>query len=130
MNLIFKNKKITGILTVLPENEVKFEDEIGNYNFSEAKSLKLKTTMGYNKRHIVNDGVCVSDLCTFGLSYLFDHKLLSKDDIDALILVTQSPDYFMPPTSNIIQGRFNLKHDMICMDINQGCAGYIVGLIQ
>lgn len=130
MNLTFKHKKITGILTVMPKNKVLFEDEMSNYNFSEAKSRKLKLTMGYNKRHIVEDGVCVSDLCIFGLSYLFDNKLLNKEDIDALILVTQSPDYFMPPTSNVIQGKLGLKTDIICLDINQGCAGFVVGLIQ
>lgn len=130
MNLKFKNKKITGILSVLPANEVLFEDEMENYNFSIAKSLKLKTAMGFNKRRIVEDGVCSSDLCIKGLSYLFDSGKLKKDEIDALILITQSPDYIMPPTSNVIQGHFELKHDMICLDINQGCSGYILGLIQ
>jgi 3-oxoacyl-[acyl-carrier-protein] synthase-3 len=45
-------------------------------------------------------------------------------------MVTQSPDYILPPTSNVIQGHFGLKNDMFCLDINQGCAGYIIGLIQ
>jgi 3-oxoacyl-[acyl-carrier-protein] synthase III len=130
MNLKFYNKKITGILTVLPENEVKFEDEIENYNFSSGQSMKLKLVMGYNKRRIVNENVTISDLCIYGLNYLFNKKKLKKDDIDALILVTQSPDHFMPPTSNIIQGKLNLKQDMVCMDINQGCSGYIIGLNQ
>lgn len=130
MDLRFINKKISGILTVLPAREVAFEDEICNYNFSTAKSLKLKMAMGYNKHRIVEEGVCVSDLCCYGLTYLFDHSLLKREEIDALILVTQSPDYFMPPTSNIVQGRLGLKHDMICMDVNQGCAGFILGLIQ
>jgi 3-oxoacyl-[acyl-carrier-protein] synthase III len=130
MNLKFYNKKITGILTVLPENEVKFEDEIENYNFSGSQSMKLKLVMGYNKRRIVNDHVTSSDLCVFGMEHLFNTKKINKDDIDAMILVTQSPDHFMPPTSNIIQGKLGLKQDMICLDINQGCAGYIVGLNQ
>lgn len=130
MNLKFNNKKITGILTILPENEIKFEDEIDNYNFSKSQSMKLKLIMGYNKRRIIKEGTTSSDLCIYGMNYLFKNKLLNKNDIDALILVTQSPDYFMPPTSNIIQGKLNLKQDIVCMDINQGCAGYIVGLIQ
>lgn len=130
MNFSFENKRITGILTVLPKNEVRFEDEMSNYNFPEAKSLKLKATMGYNKHRIVQEGVCVSDLCIHGLGYLLSEGLLKEDEIDALILVTQSPDYFMPPTSNVIQGALGLKEDMICLDINQGCAGYIVGLFQ
>lgn len=130
MNLKFSNKKITGILTVLPSREVTFEEGMGNYNFSTAKSLKLKMAMGYNKHRIVDENTCVSDLCVFGLNYLIDNKFLNKNGIDALILVTQSPDYFMPPTSNVIQGRLGLKTDTFCMDVNQGCAGYIIGLIQ
>jgi 3-oxoacyl-[acyl-carrier-protein] synthase-3 len=130
MNLTFHNKEITGILTILPENEVKFEDEMGNYSFSAAKSLKLKTAMGFNTRRIVKEGVCVSDLCIHGLEYLFENNLLRKDEIDALILVSQSPDYIMPPTSNVIQGHFALKQDLLCLDINQGCAGYIIGIFQ
>jgi 3-oxoacyl-[acyl-carrier-protein] synthase-3 len=130
MELKFRNKKITGVLSILPSNEVTFEEEMGNYNFSEAKSLKLKMAMGYKKHRIASSGQCSSDFCIAGLQYLFDHDFLKKDEIDALILVTQSPDYFMPPTSNIIQGHFGMKHDMICLDINQGCAGFEVGLIE
>ncbi len=130
MNLLFKDKKITGILTVLPAHENRFDDEVGQYNFSAAKSLKLKLTMGYNKRRVVEGETCVSDLCIHGLNYLLETGKLQKEEIDALILVTQSADYIMPPTSNIIQGKLGLKRDMICMDINQGCAGYIIGLIQ
>jgi 3-oxoacyl-[acyl-carrier-protein] synthase III len=130
MNLTFRNKAITGILTVLPANEVKFEDEMESYNFSVAKSLKLKMAMGYNKHRIVADGITISDLCVFGLNHLFENELLKKEDIDAIILVTQSPEYFMPPTSNVIQGKLGLKQDVICMDINQGCAGFEIGLFQ
>lgn len=130
MNLKFSNKKITGILSIVPAREILFEDEMENYNFSPVKSMKLKVAMGFNKKRIVNEGVTSSDLCIHGLSYLFEHNLLAKDDIDALILVTQTPDYIMPPTSNLIQGYFGLKNDMLCMDINQGCAGYIIGLYQ
>lgn len=130
MNFKFHNKKISGILTVLPANEVRFEDEMHNYNFSAAKSLKLKLAMGYDKHRIVQNDVSVSDLCVYGIQYLLDRNLIKKDEIDALILVTQSPDFFMPPTSNVIQGRLGLKSDIFCLDINQGCAGYEVGLIQ
>ena len=130
MNLKFKNKAITGILTVLPSKEVLFEEEMESYNFSKAKSLKLKLAMGYNKHRIVEEDTSISDICIFGLEYLFKNNLLKKKDIDALILITQSPDYFMPPTSNVIQGKLGLKHDIICLDINQGCAGFEIGLFQ
>lgn len=130
MDLRFKNKKISGILTILPQRVVPFEEEMGDYNFPEKKSLRLKKVMGYNTHRIAAEGQCSSDFCIHGLKYLFENGLLDKNSIDAMILVTQSPDYYMPPTSNIIQGYFNMKHDMICLDINQGCAGFEIGLIQ
>jgi len=130
MNLKYHNKKISGILTVVPENEVQFEDTIGNYNFSRKQSKQLGKIMGYERQRIVLPGVTVSDLCVYGLNYLFKECLLDKDEIDALILVTMSPDYFLPPTSNVIQGRLGLKEDIFCMDINQGCAGHLIGIMQ
>ena len=130
MDFIFKKKKISGILTILPKKAVKFEDEMSNYNFSPAKSMKLKLAMGYNEHRIAEPGQCSSDFCKFGLQYLFDNNLLKKEEIDALLFVSQSPDYYIPPTSNVIHGHFGLKHDCLCMDINQGCAGFEVGLIE
>ena len=129
MNFNYENKRISGILTVLPKNEVAFEDEAENYNFSVKQSMKLKKIMGYEKHRIVEGDTSVSDLCVFGMRHLLEEGLISGDDIDALILVTQTPDYYMPPTSNVIQGELGLKQDMLCLDINQGCVGYLVGLI-
>jgi 3-oxoacyl-[acyl-carrier-protein] synthase-3 len=130
MHLKFKNKKITGILSVLPSNEINYLDEIGNYNFSEKQSIKLGKIMGYGSRRIVDSNTSVSDLCTFGLNYLFDNNLLDKNSFQSIVLCTQSPDHFIPATSNIIAGNLNLSDDVICLDINQGCAGFEVGLMQ
>lgn len=130
MDFIFKNKRISGILTVLPQQSVKFEDEMANYNFSPAKSMKLKLAMGYKEHRIAAPGQTSVDFAEHGLRYLFDNGLLKKDEIDALLFVSQSPDYIMPPSSNLIQGHFGLKRDCLCLDINQGCAGFEVGLIE
>ena len=130
MDFQFKNKRISGILTILPKTAVKFEDEMANYNFSPAKSMKLKLAMGYNEHRIAAPGQTSSDFCQFGLQYLFDNGLLMSEEIDALLFVSQSPDYFMPPTSNLLHGHFGLRQDCLCMDINQGCAGFELGLIQ
>lgn len=130
MKLTFQNKKITGILSVLPANEVNFSDEIENYNFSQKQSLKLAKIMGYGTRRVATLDTAISDLCIHGLKYLFQNNKLKLEDIDALVLVTQSPDHFLPATSNIIGGEIGLSEDVLCMDINQGCAGYEVGLMQ
>ena len=130
MNFLFRDKRITGLLVVMPANERLFVDDMREFNFPEARSLKLKEIMGYDKHRIVDKNTCSSDLAVYGIQQLFDRGLLDRDEIDALIVVTQSPDFFMPPTSNVIQGRLNLKQDIFCLDINQGCAGFIIGLFQ
>ena len=85
MNLKFRNKKISGIVSVIPKNCVRFTEELANYGFSEEKSLKLKETMGFDERRIVEGEECASDLCLFGLEYLFGNNLLDKEEIGALI---------------------------------------------
>ena len=130
MNFTFRRKRISGLLAVVPAHERSFLVEMRNFNFPESRSRKLMAVMGYDKHRLAEPGVCVSDLAVFGMQHLFDRGLLDPDGFDALILVTQCPDHFMPPTSNIIQGSLGLKHDLFCLDINQGCAGFVIGLIQ
>ncbi len=130
MKHLFRGKKLTGILSILPQQEFLFDNEISNYHFPEKQTRKLKTIMGYDRHRMVKATTTVSDLCVFGMEYLFQQGYLAKDEIDALLLITQSPDFFMPPTSNIIQGKLGLKSQVLCLDINQGCCGYLVGLMQ
>lgn len=130
MRLKFTDKKISGLLLVLPAREQSFLDDMKNFDFPESRSIKLMKVMGYDKHRLVSDDVCSSDLGIHGLRHLIDTSRIEKESIDALVVVTQSPDYLMPPTSSVIQGELGLKEDMFCVDINQGCAGFIVGLIE
>lgn len=130
MNLTFHNRTISGLLTVVPANERSFLEDMRNFNFPAARSLKLKAVMGYDRHRLVTGATCCSDLAVHGLQSLFDRGLLRPDEFDALIFVSQTPDYLLPPTSNVIQGRLGLKQDLFCLDINQGCAGFLIGLIQ
>lgn len=130
MFLSFKDKKILGVLSVVPKNVVRFEDEADNYAFPKEQTLALKKMMGYNVHRVCRTPACISDLIKFGFEHLFDAGLLRREEIDAFVLLTNSPDYPVPPTSNIIQGELGLKEDCICLDINQGCAGFMVGLMQ
>ncbi len=130
MNFLFSNRRISGLLAVVPAHERSFVDEMENFHFPVSRSLKLKEVMGYDKHRLVDGPVCSSDLACFGMEHLFRNGLLDPDEIDALYVVTQSPDYLMPPTSSVIQGRLGLRQDMFCMDINQGCAGFLIGLFQ
>ena len=130
MKFNYANSTVTGILSVVPSNEVAFENEIGNYNFPEKNSLKLKKLLGFDKRRVVEGNTTCSDLAVFGIQYLLDKQLLAKEEIGCIIFVSVTPDHISPPTSNIIQGRLDLSDDIVCLDINQGCAGFVIGLFN
>ena len=130
MRTVFKNKRISGILGILPENVSYFEDEVDNYTFPPKQTLRLKKLMGYESHRLAKKDSTASDFCKFGMQYLFDNQYISKDEIGAVVVVTLSPDYFLPQISNIIHGEFDLPQDVICMDIPQGCCGFLMGLMQ
>ena len=56
-------------------------------------------------------------------------KVLGKEkNVDAIILITQTPKYNIPPNSFIIQKNLNIQKKCLVFDINHGCSGYIYGL--
>src|SRR5829696_2870694 len=115
MNFKFKNKRVSGILTVLPADEFRFEDEFERYGLTPENAARYQKTMGLGNHRISRPETAASDLAVFGLEYLFQNGLLRKDEVDALIFISQTPDYFMPPTSTVIQGRLGLGHDTFCL---------------
>lgn len=126
----FSGKRISSILGVLPENDYFFDDEVDNYNFPAKQTLRLKKIMGYEKHSIAKDGTTVSDLAIYGLDHMLKNKWIDADEIGAVIVVSLCPDHFVPHISSIIHGHFGLGQDVLCMDIPQGCCGYLVGLME
>lgn len=124
----FMGKKITGILGILPENEYDYDEE--TKEFADRQTKRLKRIMGYGKRRAVKPETATSDLCIYGLNYILDNNWINREEIGGIVVVTLTPDYFVPHVSNIIQGECNLPKDVVCMDIAQGCSAYLMGLMQ
>lgn len=49
-------------------------------------------------------------------------------DIDTVIVVSQSFDQRIPSVSSRIQSKFNLRSETFCIDVIDGCSGYIKAL--
>lgn len=124
----FIGKKITGILSVLPENEYLFENEAADP--TDVKNRRLKKIIGFGARRRVKGTTTLSDMLLYGINYLLEKKKIKKEEIGAIIVSTLSPDYFLPQISNIIQGEAGFNTDVYCIDISQACAGYVIGLTQ
>ena len=112
----------------MPETEYDFDEE--TKDFATPQTRRLKKIMGFNKRRAAKNTTTTTDLCEYGLKYLLDHKMVDTKEIGAIVVVSATPDYFIPHMSNIIHGNFDFPQDVICMDIAQGCAAYVLGIIQ
>ena len=126
----FSGKRISSMLGILPETTGYFDEEINNYSFPPKQTMRLKKIMGYDKHRLAKGTSAVSDFATHGLGYMLEQKWIAREDIGAIVVVTLCPDYFVPHISNIVQAKCDLNTDVICMDIAQGCCGFLLGLMQ
>ena len=126
----FFGKKISSLLGILPKTVGYFDEEINNYSFPPKQTLRLKKLMGFNQHRLAKETSTVSDFAVFGLNYMLEHEWLKRSEIGAVVVVTLCPDYFVPHISNIVQGKCKLSTDLVCMDIAQGCCGFLLGLMQ
>ncbi|MDB5961242.1 MAG: 3-oxoacyl-(acyl-carrier protein) synthase [Massilia sp.] len=89
---------------------------------------RVVRNIGIETRRICSEWQCFSDLALVATEQLLAELAWQRDDIDALIVVTQSPDYLIPGTAIILQDRLKLKQTTIAFDVNLGCSAYAFGL--
>jgi len=127
---VFHNKRVTGLLSVLPAASIAFEEEVGNYTFPPKQTLRLQKVMGFKRHSVVKETTAASDLAAAGLAHLFEKGWLRKEEIGALVVGCTYPDHFIPPVSSILHGRFDLPEDVFCVDLSQGCGGFLMALTE
>jgi len=122
---IFRHVKISGISTVVPKNEIRLEDELQFFGGDIKKAQRVTKMAGIDRRRVADEGVLPSDLCQHAAEKLFAGLELDRSTIDALVFVSQSPDYVMPATACILQDKLKLPKTCAAFDVNQGCTGYV-----
>jgi 3-oxoacyl-[acyl-carrier-protein] synthase III len=125
---VVNNVIIRGISTVVPKKELSLRDDSTLYNGNEKRLKKVMKSSGFDKRRIVENDVCASDLCQRAAEILFTEMSIDPKTVSAVIFVTQTPDYCMPATSCILQHKLGISEESAAFDVNQGCAGYTYGL--
>lgn len=118
------------MLGILPESVSAFDDEVGNYSFPVKQTLRLKKVMGYDRHRLSKETSTVSDFAVYGMNYMLDNGWLNREDIGAIVVVTLCPDHFVPHISNIVQANCDLSTSVLCIDVGQGCCGFLIGLMQ
>ena len=104
--------------------------------YNDALRSQLKNTcvektaagVGVSKRHIAGDDTTAGDLAVEAANRLFEASGIKREEIDFVIMATQSPDHFLPPTACIIQDKLHIPVTAGAFDFDLGCSGYVYGL--
>jgi len=120
-----KNVRIAGIAACVPK-EIEENLTLPLFDSTE-EAEKFISTTGVERRHIAKTNL-TSDLCFYATEKLIADLGWAKEEIDALVFVTQTPDYILPATSCILQDRLGLSEECYALDISLGCSGWVYGL--
>jgi 3-oxoacyl-[acyl-carrier-protein] synthase-3 len=121
-----RNVRYAGMATCVPKRVVSNIDDCPPQIRSARE--RLVRNIGIETRRVCSEWQYFSDLAFDATEKLLEELKWERDEIDALIVVTQSPDYPIPSTAIIMQDRLGLKQTTIAFDINLGCSAYAFGL--
>lgn len=118
--------KIKAVEKYLPET-ILTNEQLAN-EFPSWSVDKIYEKTGIKKRHISSEKETCSYMAIQAAEQLFKSHNISPEEIDYILLCTQSPDYLLPTTACIIQNKLNIPRTAGALDFNLGCSGYIYGL--
>jgi 3-oxoacyl-[acyl-carrier-protein] synthase-3 len=116
---------VEAIAHALPALEVSSEQIAQRHNFD---LNFVSTKLGISNRYYLDADGTVSAMASQAVHSLLRKANLSPADVQALVVVTQTPDYCLPHTSAIVQAEAKISTDALVFDIGLGCSGYVLGL--
>lgn len=118
--------KVAGISTCVPPHTV--DNLEAGKDFGAVEVRKVVSMAGVRFRQVAGPDITSVDLCTAAAQRLLDQLGWAPESVTGLIMVTQSPDYFLPSSSCIVHARLGLGVHCATFDVGLGCSGYPYGL--
>ena len=125
-NMKLSGYRIAAICSCVPSK--RFDNLTDTTDFSPEEVRKVTAMAGISARRLADESMCSSDLCEAAGNRALEIAGWERESVDALIMVTQTPDYFMPSTSCVLHQKLGLSDQCAAFDVGQGCSGYPYGL--
>ena len=117
--------RVAGLASAVP---AAVSEVAATANLPADELAKVVVNTGVVRRHLTSAQICTSDLCFAAAETLLENMKWSRDSIDLLVFVSQTPDYVLPATSCVLHGRLGLAKSCAAFDLALGCSGYVYGL--
>lgn len=127
MSLSFPDVQLRAVTAALPKTRLEMKSLASLYG--EIEMRRIVESTGISSVHIAGK-LSTEDLCTAAARHLLTHTNVSASDIDAVVVVTQTPDGFMPGVASGIHASLGLPRSCLTFDLNFGCPGFVYGLLQ
>ena len=122
-----RNVKLSAVASTVSKNRVSIADRCAHL-LTPKKAARMAKGTGFRNLSVVPENVCTSDLCFNAASEIFERGLARREEIGAIIFISQWTDYQLPATAFCLQGRLQLPNDVIAFDVNLGCPGFVSGI--
>lgn len=113
---------IVGVVSCLPSKKI--SNRFFEKTFGESVIADIVKMVGVENRYWVNEQTTTMDLCHAAGKKLLQGLGWAPDSVDALIFVSQTPDFRLPATACTLQSGLGLPNACIAFDVNLGCSGY------
>ncbi len=120
--------RVAGIAGAIPKQHTTIY-ELGGKYFDKEFLDTMNKTVGVENIYICNDQQYSGDLGYAAANQVIEDLGWERESIDALLFISQTQDYIIPPTSTELQHRLGLSQDTFVMDMNYGCMGFVIGLM-
>jgi 3-oxoacyl-[acyl-carrier-protein] synthase-3 len=117
--------RIVGTGSYVPERVVT-NDEISRMLGEDIDDF-VSNTLGIRERHISAEDESTADLAERAALRALESAGLAAEQIDLIVLATDTPEYISPATSVVVQHRIGAKRAGT-FDINCACAGFVTAL--
>jgi len=125
---VIQGVRFSGIACAVPEKRV--DNESFKTTFGEEQILKFEKMVGVKERRVSSDSVTT---CTLAIEAARKLQAAGKFDlgtVDAILFVSQTPNWTLPATACFVQKELDIKKDCIAYDINLGCSGFVYGVLS
>ncbi|MGS1005541.1 ketoacyl-ACP synthase III [Burkholderia glumae] len=114
--------RIAGVVSCVPSHELANDAFVER--FGEAAVRDVVKMVGVERRRVAAAGQTAGDLCRTAGDHLLRGLGWQAEEVDAVLFVSQTPDYRLPGTAFVLQAAWGLPAASIALDINLGCSGY------
>lgn len=120
-----RNVKISGTGVAVPERVLTNDDL--SAMLGENINEFVENNLGIKERRVLADDESAADIASKAAENALQNAGISAEDLDLIIVATDTPEYLSPGTSVVVQHRIGAKNAGT-FDTNCACAGFVTAL--